>query len=128
MVTAVNQPIVWSEIDHRFQAGPNGELQVATNIDAIKSSIYNILGTRKGSRVMLPSFAETFGDMLFEPINGHLSSYLSTQLKDTIEAWDDRVTIVESDFEQSSDLNQVKITVKFVVNGYQEIFAITADI
>jgi len=119
---------VWSELDHKFEKDGAGNLKKASNIDAVKSSIANIIGTRQGQRVMLPSFAEIFTNFLFDPIDLHLSSYLSDQVKETIEIWDDRVTVVNTDFKSDPDRNQVSITIQFVIKGYQDIFSITQEI
>lgn len=115
---------VWSELDHRFIVDGHGALKKVVNVEAVKSSIMNILGTRQGSRVFFPTFAEAFTSMLFEPIDNHLSSFLSNQMKTVIERWDDRVTVISSDFTSNPDLNTVSVTIYFAVRGYQDIFSL----
>ena len=118
------QPEVWSELDHQFVVDDQGNLKKVTNVEAVKSSIMNILGTRQGSRLFFPAFAEAFSSMLFEKIDNHLSSFLSNQMKTVIERWDDRVTLISSEFQSQPDLNTVSVTLYFAIRGYQDVFSL----
>lgn len=120
---SVSAPAVWSEIDHTFSKDASGDLKIARNVDAVKSSIANILGTRQCSRVMLPSFAETYTNFLFDPIDTHLATYLADRVKDVIEKWDDRVRVVSADFKSMADYNTVSMIVVFVIRGNPNVFS-----
>ena len=115
---------VWSELDHNFVVDDQGNLKKVTNVEAVKSSIMNILGTRQGSRLFFPPFAEAFSSMLFETIDNHLSSFLSNQMKTVVERWDDRVTLISSEFQSKPDLNTVSVTLYFAIRGYQDVFSL----
>ena len=125
MTVSIQLSKIWSEINHEFKKDSSGGVKIDTNIDAVKSSVANILGTRQGSRVMLPTFAETYTDFLFDPIDSHLATYLSDKVKEVIETWDDRVTVVDSQFISDPDNNKISITVSFIIRGYQNILEIT---
>lgn len=127
MSTSISAPIVWSEIDQRFDIDGSGNIRMAYNVDAVKSSIINILGTRQGSRVMRISFAETYMDFLFEPIDSHLASYLSDRVKETIEFWDDRVTVTSANFKSDPDNNKISLDVYYLIRGYSDIFRLSHD-
>ena len=115
---------IWSELDHEFKLDGQGNLKKVINVEAVKSSIMNILGTRQGQRLFFPTFAEAFSSMLFEPIDSHLSSFLSNQMKQVIEQWDDRVTVISSDFQSNPDANSVSVTLYIAIRGYQDVFSI----
>ena len=115
---------VWSELDYRFITDGQGNLKKVINVDAVKSSIMNILGTRQGSRLFFPTFAEAFTSMLFEPIDNHLSSFLTNEMKNVVERWDDRVSFISSDFQSDPDHNTVSVTIYFAIKGYQDVFAL----
>lgn len=123
----ISAPVVWSEIDQKFDVDSTGNIRMAVNVDAVKSSIINILGTRQGSRVMLPSFAETYTDFLFEPIDSHLASYLSDRVKETIEIRDNRVTVVSANFKAYPDYNKITLDVYYLIRVYSNVFTLTHE-
>lgn len=120
----MDEVIVWSELDHQFVTDGQGNLKKVINVEAVKSSVMNILGTRQGSRLFFPTFAEAFTSMLFEPMDNHLSSFLSNQMKQVIEQWDDRVTVLSSDFQSNPDANTVSVTLYIAIRGYQDVFSL----
>lgn len=118
---------VWSELHHEFKVDDQGNLKKVINVEAVKSSIMNILGTRQGQRLFFPTFAEAFSSMLFETMDSHLSSFLSEQMKTVIEKWDDRVTMISSEFQQSPDTNTISVALYFAIRGYQDVFTLTHE-
>jgi len=113
---------VWSDLDHRLIADAQGALKKVINIEAVKTSIYNILGTRRGERVMVPSFASRFGGFVFENITPEMVNLLADEVKDVIVRWDDRVEVVAVDFNAVPDKNMIDISVEFRILGYENIF------
>lgn len=125
---ATNTPEVWSDLDHRILTDSHGAVKKVTNIDAVRTSIDNILRTYQGERVMLPSFASRLRDIVFEPITPLLARRVSDEVKRVIETWDDRVTVAAVDFSSDPDRNFVQITIRFVVKGYAETFTHTVNL
>jgi len=118
----VKAPEVWSEIDSEFTIDNRGQLKKAINLDAVLSSIDNILRTRPGERVMLPDFASTMAAMLFEPMDQHLAGQVSSEVKRVIELWDDRVFVNSVEFYSNPDNNEISIMVQFQLRGYPNVF------
>lgn len=83
----------WKDIDLELTKAQDGDISVDEDIEAIKNSIRNIVGTIQGSRVMLPSFANNAYNMLFEPLNDETGNRLASAIWDAITNWDNRVTI-----------------------------------
>jgi phage baseplate assembly protein W len=121
-------PEVWSDLDHRLITDGQGRLKKVSNIDAVRTSIDNILRTSVGERVMLPSFASRLKDLVFEPINDALAKIMADEVKRVVETWDDRVTIAGVDFNTDPDRNFVSLTIRFVVRGYSETYTHTVNL
>jgi len=119
------EKVIWSDIHHEFIRDAKGNLKIVKNIDAVYTSIDNILGTHPGERVMLPQFASRLKDLLFEPIDERLATLISDEVKRVIETWDPRVTVVGVKFAPNPDRNYVDITVQFIVRGNEEILEYT---
>ena len=113
--------IIWSDLHHSLVADANGNVRLAVNIEAVKTSIDNIIRTAKGERIFRRNFGGGFGDMLFEPIDDNLFNNIAKAVKETIEIWDNRVSVTGVDFKAYQDRNYVELSVNFVVKGYIEI-------
>ena len=113
---------VWSDLDHRFVKDSVGALKRAVNIQSVYTSIDNILRTYKGERVMLPQFASDIHGMMFETLDQTTVSFLTKGIKDTIEAWDNRVRIEEVSIGRDPDRNTLSVALVFMIQGYNDTF------
>lgn len=113
---------IWSELHHEFKSDAEGNLKKVVNVQAVLSSVDNILGTRKGERVMLPTFGSSLWNGVFDPLDAHLSDFLSNDIREAITLWDDRPLIHSVDFKGDSDKNTAYINVAISIRGYDNIF------
>lgn len=119
---AVQIEEIWSDLDHRFIQDGLGNLKKVTNIAAIMSSIDNILRTSQGERVMLSSFASKLRSMLFGSMDATLMKFLSREVKEVVEAWDPRVSVVEVAVSADPDNSTFSLSLNFIVKGQGNIF------
>ena len=113
---------VWSDLNDALVTDNQGNILKSINIEAVRVSIKNILGTYKGERTFLPSFGSNLGDLVFEPITGSLLNRIATDLKQNVEIWDNRVIVTGEDIKSDPDRGYVEILVNFNVRGYTETF------
>lgn len=116
---------IWSDLDHKLVTDSRGAIKKSINVEAVKTSIDNILKTNPGERVMLPTFAAAFRGLLFEPINDRLMNRLSDMVKNTIEIWDDRIFIEEIGFKIDPDNSNVAMDLNFRIKSFYEVFTHT---
>jgi uncharacterized protein len=116
---------IWSELWHGFAADAQGSLKKVVNVDAVMSSIDNILGTRRGERVMLPSFGSNLWNGIFEEIDAHLADFLSYEAKSSIETWDDRPVVQNVSFKADPDTNTVVLVISITIRGFDNVFQYT---
>ena len=110
--------MLYSDINNKFVIDPKaGDLQIDIDIDAVKNSIENILGTSRGERVMLPGFGSGIKGILFEPLDVSLGRALELEIVDSINTWDDRVQVSTSEVVPDYDHNSVTIKVQCQVKG-----------
>lgn len=110
--------VVWSDIDPRFIQDAKGDLRVAENVEAVYSSIDNILRTRKSERVMLRNFGCGLTGLLAEPMNNIMTKLFVRDVKLSIETWDDRVTVVQLNLTPDYDNGSVSVAMYFQIKGY----------
>jgi len=113
---------IWSDLHQSLSADAEGNLRKVINIDSVRTSIDNILGTSRGERIFLPEFAIGLRGMVFEPITETLVNRLSNEIKTSIEIWDPRVVVIGADFKEDTDNNYIEVTIRFNIRGYSETF------
>lgn len=109
---------IWSDLNENFVTDAQGDIKKSLNIEAVLTSIDNILRTNKGERVMLPEFASDLHSLLFENLNDALAQMLSDSIKTAIETWDNRVKVLNIKMEPNADYNYVKIVIELNILGY----------
>jgi len=119
---------VWSDLHHLLIPGSQGGIRKAINIDAVKTSITNILSTSPMQRVMRPTFASKLKFMVFEPIDEGRVNNIATEIQRVIEAWDSRIILNSVNFDADSDRNFAAIKISFSVRGYQNVYTHTVEI
>ena len=63
---------MWKGISYPVKLGDKGLFKSTTDVDLIKGNVLQIIGTRRGERVMLPLFGSRILDFIFEPLDhGH---------------------------------------------------------
>jgi len=63
------------------------------DVEALKTSIRNILMTRKGTRRMQPEFGANLEDKLFEPLDTTTARSIGEIINEQIEMWDPDIRI-----------------------------------
>jgi phage baseplate assembly protein W len=113
---------IWSDIHSRVVVDARGSIKKVVNVDSVITSIDNILRTRPGERVMLPSFGAGMQDLVFESTSQDVYDSLADAIKTAIERWDDRVIINSVDFFTVPDQNLLTVKMFFGIRGYDKIF------
>lgn len=119
---------IWSDLHHGIIKDARGSVKKVVNADAVATSIHNILRTRPGERVMLPTFASAIGSAVFEPMNEDLINLLGTRIREVIERWDDRVSVQVVDFYQDPEAQYVQATITYQIRGSDNTFQTTVNL
>lgn len=121
---------VWSDIDNKLDLDSQGDIKKVTDLDAVVTSMNNILSTQQGQRVMLPDFASSLRGIIGEPMQFEsLKFHFSEEVKRTIEKWDDRVKVHQVGFDMDNDNSSVELTVFFeIVTQPGEVFSMKKEI
>lgn len=82
------------------------------DIEVLKSSVYWILLTSRGERVMLPEFGSKIMDAPFEPNDDELVREIRDSAQEAISTWDDRIEFVDLTAEASEESLHIKVEVR----------------
>ncbi len=82
-----------------------------TDVELVKLDLLNHIFTRKGSRVMMPTFGTVIPDLVFEPLDATTTEILEDELRAVFD-FDPRVEIVSFDLLVEEDQNRVTAEVQ----------------
>lgn len=111
---------IFSDLAFNPKLNSSGDLTIVTDLDSIKQSIYTIVKTPRGSRVMMPIFGVGIDRFLFEPIGEEVASAIATEIQKQLELFETRITINKIQINVLTDSNPgYEILIKYFVNDKQ---------
>ena len=113
---------LWSDINNNFKTDASGAVRIEEDVNAVKTSITNILSTELGERLFLPEFGGTLRNILFEPMDEHSVQIMAMTIRDVINRWDDRIIIESIDFKPNPDYSYVAIIISFRVRAQLGVY------
>ena len=87
---------MWKGISYPAKLGDKGLFKSTTDVDLIKGNVLQIIGTRRGERVMLPLFGSRILDFIFEPLDHITCALMRFDLIQSIIAWEPRILLDKS--------------------------------
>ena len=89
-----------------LQVTPKGEIAKSSHEQRIEESIYLILSTAKGERVMMADFGCGIHDLVFEPNNSNILGMVAEDVRQTLTTYEPRIDVlginVETEPEQAN--------------------------
>jgi phage baseplate assembly protein W len=90
-----------------------------SDVELVKLDLLNHIYTRRGSRVMMPTFGTVIPELVFEPLDAITTEILEDELRKVFD-FDPRVEIVRFELLVNEDANRVDVQV--------ELFYVELDI
>ncbi len=105
------------------QLKENGQIKVARYEDSVRQSIWMILGTAKGERVMHPDFGCGIHEKVFSPNNLGTVGQIVSDVRDALIEWEPRIDVLEVDtIPDPSQPNVILIQVNYQIRTTNNIF------
>ena len=96
--------------------------------EQVKSNIKNLLLTKRGERIMQPTFGSGLQEVLFEPNVNDFESKIEDTINESLEQWLPYVTAEEIDIDASDELrdaNRINVSVKFRIGNNTDLNEVT---
>lgn len=90
-----------------FEFDDNKRFQI-TDMECVKMNLLNHIFTRRGERVMMPSFGTLIPDIVFEPLDEETVETVSEELQYVFE-YDPRVVVLNLNVQPNYDLNRIDV-------------------
>lgn len=110
----------WRDLDIFMSLQPDGDVKVDIDKDAVINSINNIIMTARGERRMLPEFAQSLRDILFEPMDEITARRIGELIYYEIQRWEPRVVIQNLNINPFYDSNLYEITIRMNIKGIED--------
>jgi len=109
-VTEIDEVYTYSDIDI-FMNIENNDILLLKDYASVYQAVWNILNTDPGEMPMLATFGLNLKRLIFEPNSN--SSQIKNIIIKGIEAWEDRIEIVDLNISKSGVDNNV-VTLEFI--------------
>lgn len=83
----------------------------------IKNSLFIILSTNIGERMMQPEFGSNLSKLMFEPLNRTFSTFITEQIKNAILYYEPRITLDSVDYTPDELNGKVDMQLNYTING-----------
>ncbi len=105
------------------QLDDNGQIKVARYEDSVRQSIWMILSTAKGERVMRPDFGCGIHEKVFSPHSLGTVGQIVSDVRDALIDWEPRIDVLDVDtIPDSSQPNVILIQLNYQVRTTNNIF------
>lgn len=96
------------------------DLAVKKNEESIKESLKNLILTDRGERLMQPNIGSDIRASLFENASPVTLKILEERVRDVINNYEPRVSIISVDVTSLYDDNRVQVTIYFYVKNRED--------
>jgi len=108
----------FKDLNITFKKHPvTDDVVVSKDASAIKQAIVNLLLTNKGERLMNPNYGSDIRRYLFEPLDYGTANQIKGNIRDTIERFEPRITVVRLKASPNYDDNGFDITMTYSIRG-----------
>jgi phage baseplate assembly protein W len=110
----------FKDISMTFQANPlNEDLIALKNANAIARSIRNIVFTKPGEKFFEPAFGSRITESLFENIDDITATIISDEIRESIENYEPRVSLIDVEAFPDYDNNGFDVTIIYEIIGIE---------
>jgi phage baseplate assembly protein W len=104
---------IYKDVSFSFIHPATGDVLPATDIEAVKNSIKNIVLTPRGTRPFFPEFGTRVSRLLFELASPITSSQIKDEIIDGVQKFEKRVSTFQVRVDDDHERNAYRITTTF---------------
>lgn len=104
---------IYKDVSFSFIHPATGDVLPATDIEAVKNSIKNIVLTPRGTRPFFPEFGTRVSRLLFELASPITASQIKDEIIDGVQKFEKRVSTFQVRVDDDHERNAYRITTTF---------------
>src|SRR6266568_1144203 len=118
MSDTLSKTFLGAGIASPLRADENGALAPAAYEAGVQDSVWIILSTAKGERVMRPDFGCGIHDLVFEVINTTTLAEIETRVQESLATFEPRIDVTQVNALSGSGVDgQLRISIDYVIRG-----------
>ena len=103
--------------------GPDGDVALAAHEESVRQSVWTILGTSPGERVMRPEFGCGLDDLVFSVGSAHTTGSVAVEVRRALTLWEPRLDLVDVQVSADEDAgNTLLIRITYRVRATNTVF------
>jgi phage baseplate assembly protein W len=99
-----------------------GEVELAEYEESVRQSIWVILGTSKGERMMRPDFGCGIYDMVFEVNSSTTASQAAEEVRDALLSFEPRIDVLNIEVSPGDDGEVLYISIDYQIRATNTVF------
>jgi phage baseplate assembly protein W len=111
--------IGWS---YPVEVEAGGELRVARNEESVRQSIWIILSTAKGERVMRPDFGCGIYDLVFETNTAATAGKIAQEIRRALLMFEPRIDVIDIQVQPESNGEVILISIDYQIRATNNVF------
>lgn len=117
-------PVAVYDKDDKDEKGRSlaGQLKLAEYEESVRQSIWIILGTAKGERVMRPDFGCGIYELVFELNSAATAGRVAQTVRETLLLFEPRIDVLDVQVEAQNDGEVLLISIDYEVRATNNIF------
>jgi uncharacterized protein len=104
-----------------LQLNVQGGLQLSSEAQKVKESIWIILRTSLGERVYRPDFGSRLSELVFEPLNSATLIQIRLYVLEALEVWEPRIEIDRVETEPDPVRGRIDIKIDYHLKDYPDL-------
>jgi phage baseplate assembly protein W len=104
------------------EAGEDGVLRLARYEESVRQSIWIILGTARGERVMRPDFGCGIYDLVFEVNSASTAGRVAQEVRDALLLFEPRVDVLDVQVQTEGGGEVLLISIDYQVRATNNLF------
>jgi len=129
MATTTRNARRYTDINLMFSPHPySKDILTRKNVDAVKTSIQNLILTKNYERPFHPEIGSQVTALMFENLMPSTIVAIERSIRNTIEKFEPRATIIDVQIVDNSDYNALDIEVSFLINNVALPVTVTTTI
>ncbi len=116
----VGWPFPLADADGNPRLNVDGSLQLSEYEESVRESIWIVLGTSKGERVMRPNFGCGIYDLVFEVNSASTAGRVAQEVKDALLYFEPRIDVLDVQVEPEGE--RLLISIDYQVRATNNVF------
>lgn len=122
------EQVFFSDLPLDITIASDGDMALVTNKEAISQSLRMIINTASGSRVFLSDYGCRIRGFLFEPFDETTANRIGEELRESIENYESRITLLDINVIMRNDKMSYDVEVSYQIINRNEVETLTVTL